>query len=179
MRRFVTTTSCRRRILLAYFGEDLEEHEGYTADKCGFCDNCCGVTTRTAAPVKSSQNVQTEAKLLIELIESISNRSFGMGMYINILRGSANKTVTSILRKSKFYGKGKHRSVDWWKELVENLVTLGYLQQIYLKGGRFPMQVLKVTQQGVTWANMADLGDLLDDTVLVKKLEPIMMTVSA
>lgn len=96
-------------------------------------------------------------------------------MYINILRGSANKSITSQMKKSKFYGKGKNKSVDWWKELGENLIRLGYLQQIYLKGGRFAMQVVKVTQQGVTWASMADLSDLFTD-VNIKTLEPIMMS---
>jgi len=168
MEKFVTSTGCRRQILLNYFGEDLEH------DKCDFCDNCCG-THQTAAPSQTSQNVQKEAKLLIDLIESISNRSFGLGMYVNILRGSANKSITSQMKKSRFYGRGKHKSMEWWKELSENLLKLGYLQQIYLKGGRFAMQVIKVTQQGLTWANMADFTDLLGG-VDIKKLDPIMMS---
>ena len=48
-----------------------------------------------------------------------------MGMYINILRGSNSKAVDAKSRTSKFFGKGKHKSIKWWKELSDNLVKKG------------------------------------------------------
>jgi len=61
--------------------------------------------------------------------------------------------------------------------LSDNLIKLGYLQQVYLKGGRFPMQVVKVTKMGISWASMGELNDLLDD-LSYSKLPPIKMTTS-
>ncbi len=165
-----TTNKCRRKILMKYFDEDLP-------DKCNFCDNCCGVSHNESTPSTGTteQNVRKEAKMLIELIESVKNRNFGIGMYINILRGSNNKNITSVLKKSNYYGAGKHKSVAWWKELADNLIKLGFLDQIYLKSGRFPMQVVKVKKQGLMWANMSDLSGLLDGLNQID-LKPIKMT---
>ncbi|XWV24795.1 putative ATP-dependent RNA helicase [Tupanvirus deep ocean] len=168
MKRYMLTKQCRRQILLEYFDEDAD-------DKCDFCDNCCGVHKKMEVTiVKTEQDVQKEAKLLIDLVESIKGKSFGIGMYINILRGSTNKSITSIMKKSKFYGSGKHRSAVWWKEMSDNLIKQGFLQQVYLKGGRFAMQVIKTTKQGIMWANMADLNGMLDGLGVVQ-LEPMKM----
>jgi RecQ family ATP-dependent DNA helicase len=168
MKRYMMTKQCRRQILLEYFDEE-------TQDKCDFCDNCCGTHKETDAKIiTTEQNVQTEAKLLIDLIESVKNKSYGIGMYVNILRGSANKNITSVMRKNNFYGTGKHRSAVWWKEMSDNLIKQGFLQQVYLKGGRFPMQVIKVTKEGLTWTNMADLGGFLDGFNILQ-LQPMKM----
>ena len=171
MKKYMTTKKCRREILLEYFGDDPDE-------KCNFCDNCCGTHKDSEIKIVSTeQNVQKEAKMLIDLIESIKTRNFGIAMYINILRGSANKNITSIMRKSKYYGAGKHRSAVWWKEMSDNLIKQGFLQQVYLKGGSFAMQVIKTTKQGITWASMADLNGLLDGLAIVQ-LEPMKMVSS-
>lgn len=167
MKRYMETKQCRRQLLLEYFDEE-------TKDKCDFCDNCCGKHKETdKSMLATEQDIQKEAKILIDLIESIKNRNFGIGMYINILRGSANKNITSIMRKSKFYGTGKHRSIAWWKELCDHLIKVDFLQQVYLKG-RFIMQTIKVTKQGIMWANMADLNGLLDG-LSVNQLQPVKM----
>lgn len=166
MKQFVSTSRCRRKVLLDYFDEE-------TKDECDFCDNCCETHKGTSYEIiKTQQNVQKEAKLLIDLVEGLG-KTFGMGMYINILRGSNSKAVDAKSRTSKFFGKGKHKSIKWWKELSDNLVKMGYLTIIYIKG-RFAMQVIKVTKKGITWANMAELNDILGDTG-ISQLEPIMM----
>lgn len=168
MKRYMTTNRCRREILLEYFDEDAEE-------KCNFCDNCCGTHKDTETKITSTeQDVHKEAKMLIDLIESIKTKNFGIGMYINILRGSANKNITSEMRKNKNYGKGKHRSTVWWKEMSDNLTKQGFLQQVYLKGGYFAMQVVKATKQGIMWANMADLNGFMDG-LGIPQLKPMKM----
>ncbi len=79
------------------------------------------------------QNVEIETKNLINLIESIKNRNYGVGMYINILKGSNNKSINDELKKNKYYGLGKNRSVNWWKELIDNLIKLGFFTTILFK----------------------------------------------
>lgn len=155
MKMYMRTKQCRRQILLEYFDEDAN-------DKCNKCDNCCGVHKIEEKINETIQDVQKEAKMLIDLMESIENRTFGMGMYINILRGSKSKNITPTMRKSKYYGAGKHRSAEWWKEICENLVKQGFLQQVFIRGNRFPMQILRVTTTGVKWANFCDLNGLVD-----------------
>jgi len=169
MRKYITTKTCRRKLLLEYFDESPD-------DTCDNCDNCCHTHDgeKVETLVKTHQNVQQEAKLLLDLIESIKDRSFGLGMYINIIRGSQNKAISAALTKSKYYGKGKHKSMNWWKELGDNLVTMGYLVQVHIRG-RFMMQVTKVTKKGLMWANMTDLNDILGDTG-IQQLGPIQMT---
>jgi RecQ family ATP-dependent DNA helicase len=168
MKRYVLTKQCRRQILLEYFDEKAE-------DKCDFCDNCCGTHKETNEEIApTEQDVQKEAKLLIDLVETVKNKSYGIGMYINILRGSKNKKITSIMCKSNFYGAGKHRSAIWWKEMSDNLVKQGFLQQVYLKGSHYSVQVIKVTKEGLTWANMADLNGFLDG-INILQLQPMKM----
>ena len=150
MKQFILTEECRRKLLLEYFDEDTDDLV------CDFCDNCCGVHADEETQLTTKQNVQTEAKMLIDLIESIAPRSYGKKMYINILRGSNDKTVTPQLHKSKFYGKGVYKSAIWWTELCENLIKLGYIRQDYIRG-KFMIQVLKITQEGIMWTNMVGL----------------------
>lgn len=161
IKAYMCTTKCRRHLLLGYFDEEF-------IDKCNFCDNCCGTTTSINNAVKkTSQNIESEAKMLINLIESIKYSRFGIGMYINILRGSSAKTITTLMRKSKYYNKGNHRTVNWWKELGDHLIKKGLLK-LYSVQGRFSMQVIGVTKEGLTWANMSDLNDIFDDIDIVK-----------
>ena len=167
MKDYVTTQQCRRHILLEYFGDEPPE-------KCDFCDNCCGVNKENKQKIATTtQDVQKEAKMLIDLIDFFK-KNFGINMYINILRKSSNKNVTSIMRKSKFYGAGNHRSVAWWKEMCNNLIERGFLEQIGVKSGRFPIKVLRITKKGTTWANMIGLNGLLDN-LGEYKMEPMKM----
>ena len=117
--------------------------------------------------------------MLIALIESIPNRTFGLGTYINILRGSKSKNISPQLRKNKFYGADSKHSVQWWKELCDGLIRQGFLKYVSMKSGKFPIQIIKVTEKGLSWYSMADLGNILDgigDTGI--KLEPIEMVAS-
>ena len=159
MKKFLGTTECRRKVLLNYFKD-------HYPDDCNFCDNCCN---DEAAPQEkeelTSQDIKTEAKMLIDLIEGINNkykRNFGANMYVNILRGSNSKTVPDTYKKHKSFGKGKTKSISWWKELIEVLIKKEFLKMMSVQG-TFGMQVLRVTKNGLTWSNMCDLGDMLDD----------------
>lgn len=164
---YITAGTCRRQILLEYFDENLD-HD------CEFCDNCCGVVSSIPVRLTTSQKVDKEAKMLIGLMESFGTRSFGVGMYVNILRGSNNKTITSVMKKSKYYGAGKHRSMAWWKEMIENLIKQNFLQVVQIQG-RFGIQVIKVTRDGADWANMTELGEFYD-LGLTKTLQPVEMS---
>ena len=171
MKKYAYTKECRRKVLLEYFDED-------SRDNCDFCDNCCGTkyTINKQLTTMTTQNVHKEAKMLIDLIEEMDSKmhkNFGLAMYINILRKSANKTITADIKKSKYYGAGSNRSIDWWKELADNLIQKGFIMKIQVRG-KFGMHFLKVTHQGSIWSNMSELDDFLDGFEMVK-LDPIEM----
>jgi ATP-dependent DNA helicase RecQ len=165
MKKFISSPDCRRKMLLEYFGEEVKD------PTCSGCDNCCGAKSKVIPKLTTRQEVKNEAKMLIDLIESIPFPSYGKKMYVNILRGSKNKSIGKNLTKNKFYEKGNHKSVAWWEELCEHLIKLGYLRQDYIKG-KFMSQVIKVTHKGVMWTSTADLEDFG-----AEKLEPVEMTV--
>ena len=165
-----TTTQCRRQILLEYFDEDYDH-------SCGMCDICTGskLKNEEIQPINTTQNIQHEAKLLICLIESMKYKSFGITMYINILRASNNKSVNEKLKRSRFFGAGKHKSVAWWKEVSDKLIEKGFLQKVYIKGGQYAVQIIKVTREGITWAQMEDLNGILNG-INTEPLTSISMT---
>lgn len=167
MQSYLKTDECRRRVLLKYFDENF-------VGKCDFCDNCCRVHVRVPI-ITTNQDVQRETKMLIDLIESIKTRSFGMGMYIKILRGSNDKTINTSMKRNAYYGTGKHKSVNWWKELCEKLIENGFLQQMHIQG-KFAVQVIKVTKKGITWTNMIELNGLIEPSEMIQ-LEPMQMSV--
>lgn len=162
MKNYMTTDKCRRQLLLKYFDEEY-------GDDCQNCDNCIGVNKMSKTA--TLQNITKQAKMLIELIESVKDRKYGIAKYIGILRGSKTKE-TSKYADSMYFGKGSKKSIAWWKELYEKLVENKLMQNIYLKGGRFPMSIVSVTQNGIAWANQIELGDLLDgfDVVGLKSI---------
>lgn len=160
MKSYIFAKGCRRKILLEYFGEKY-------GDKCDMCDNCTGTKVKVNEVGLSEQDVDKEARMLINLIESIKNRSFGVTMYVNILRGSKNKTITDQLRKNQWYGKGTHRSLAWWKELAENLIQLEFIRLSFVKTGGFPVKVVSVTMKGLEWCCNADLGGHFSDNMVV------------
>lgn len=154
MRKFMISKGCRRKILLEYFGDEPD-------DTCDFCDNCCGIHTNLG-PSLSRQNIHLEAKMLIDLMGSMRYRHLGIGTYISILRKSAKKSISAEMKKNKFYGKGIHKSEAWWKEMVDNLISLDFLEQACVKGrSGFPMKIIRVTDEGAKWASMIQLGDIL------------------
>ncbi len=88
-------------------------------------------------------------------------QKYGSKTYIDILRKSNNKKNTPDMKKGEYYGKGSHKSIAWWKELIDKLIDLGYLQTIYINNGNFPIPLLGTTQRGVMWTNMSGLSKIL------------------
>lgn len=163
MKDYVNLATCRRKYLLAHFNEHMNKD-------CDNCDNCCEDKTEVIAKLpKVKQDVNTEAKMLINMIDSLDKR-FGKGMYIDILRGSKRKAITPLLQKNEYYGKGKHKSADWWKELIDYLLRRNYLKQVQVT---FKMQVIETTNDGSIWASLSEVPSM---SVNCDPIDPIAMT---
>ncbi|MBI1920372.1 MAG: DNA helicase RecQ [Geobacter sp.] len=106
--------TCRRRVLLGYFGEQLEED-------CGNCDVCLNPPERFDATV--------EAQKALSCVYRVGQR-FGMGHVIDVLRGSHSQRILDLGHdRLSTYGIGKELSQDAWGSLIRQLVHLGYLEQ--------------------------------------------------
>ena len=108
--------NCRRKPLLAYFGED------YTIKNCKNCDNC------TTAPPEMSDITIPAQKFLSCVIRT--GERFGASHVTNVLRGSKAEPVLSRGHdKLSTYGIGAELTQKQWMHLSRQLVQLGYLHQ--------------------------------------------------
>jgi ATP-dependent DNA helicase RecQ len=111
---FAEPLTCRRRVLLGYFGETL-------AEDCGNCDICLNPPERYDATV--------EAQKALSCVYRVGQR-YGMGHVIDVLRGAKNQRVRELGHdRLSTYGIGAEKSQEAWSGLIRQLVHLGYLQQ--------------------------------------------------
>lgn len=106
--------TCRRRALLGYFGESLEED-------CGNCDMCLNPPQRYDATL--------DAQKALSCVFRVGQR-FGAGHVIDVLRGSNNQRIQQLGHdRLSTYGIGQDKSSEAWGNLIRQLVHLGYLSQ--------------------------------------------------
>ncbi len=113
MKQFAEATVCRRKILLSYFGELME-------DNCGNCDVC-------ENPPEFFDGTIIAQKALSAIYRLQGKEA--MGTVIDFLRGAKN---AAILGKNyqvlKTYGVGKDISWKDWQYYMVQLVNQGYCQ---------------------------------------------------
>ncbi len=71
-------------------------------------------------------DVSNEAKMLLSAVQQ-TNNMFGLGMPVDVLRGSKNKKLIErgFHQKCSVYGAGaKTYSEKWWKELGYTLIKV-------------------------------------------------------
>jgi ATP-dependent DNA helicase RecQ len=122
--KYITNNKiCRQSLIEHYFenGNLSEKISNKSFDKCGTCDNCTGVSYEKTLQVTP---VTKESKLVIGLINSLQV-NYGSIKLINILRGSE-----SAYSKNKYYNTGAYKSIVWWKNLINALITDEYLEKI-------------------------------------------------
>lgn len=160
MEKYLATPLCRRRVLLSHFSPQLSEAIGGTED-C--CDNCTQRLRRASAEVVGSKvtgseftdsaadvDYSKEAKLLLGLInDNPTTFSWGVGSYINLIRGSQSKKLPSWGKTHPSFGTGKDRSEKWWKAFCLQLKGEGYLEDQSIRGC-FGSTIV-TTEQGRRW----------------------------
>ncbi len=112
MLRYVRSSSCRRSVLLAYFGE---QHSG----NCGRCDICTGQVTREDATVAAQKVLSAAAR---------TGERFGAGHLADILVGKATDKVLERGHQGlPTFGVGRDRDRSWWIALIGELTAADYL----------------------------------------------------
>jgi ATP-dependent DNA helicase RecQ len=113
-------TECRRRLLLAGFGED------YGRD-CGNCDNCL-------QPVQSWDATVPAQKALSCVYRS--GQRFGAAYLTDVLRGERTDRVESFGHDMlSTFGVGAELDARQWKSVFRQLVALGLLEADGMHGG--------------------------------------------
>jgi len=106
-------TRCRRRALLAYFGES------YQGD-CGNCDLC-------RAPPQTWDATVAAQKLLSCIVRT--GQRFGAGHVIDVLRGRLTPKVQQWRHQElSTYGIGAELMPNQWRSLTRQLLVREYLQ---------------------------------------------------
>ena len=119
MLQFAEAKSCRRKILLSYFGEHLTED-------CGNCDVC-------ENPPKDFDGTLLAQKALSGIVRM--NEKEGITMLINVLRGSNNAEVNAKgYFQLKTYGVGQDVTFSDWRDYIIQLANQGLIEIMYSEG---------------------------------------------
>ena len=126
---YAESNSCRRRLLLNYFGEN------YPEENCGACDNCLHP--------KKQFDGREEMAMVIELIQMLPER-FKLEHLANILAGEMNSIIKSYRHdKLELYGSGKDHSVRFWCAVIHQGLILHLLHKDIESYG-----LISVTEKG-------------------------------
>ena len=110
---YAESNTCRRKLLLNYFGE------GYEVENCGACDNCLHP--------KKQFDGREEMALVIELIQALPER-FKMEHLSNILVGEMNSIIKSYHHdRLELFGAGKDHTVKFWNAVIHQGLILRLL----------------------------------------------------
>lgn len=113
MMQFAEAKTCRRKTLLSYFGEILEED-------CGNCDICKNPPQHIEGTVYAQKILSVVSRM---------KESEAMGMVIDVLRGSANSNlIGKAYQKLKSYGIGRDLTNAEWQQYIIQLINQGYCE---------------------------------------------------
>ena len=105
-------TECRRRTLLAYFGDALEED-------CGNCDVCL-------TPPEVFDGTEVAQKILSAVYRT--GQRFGAVHVIDVLMGKDNEKIRQHRHNDlSVYGIGQELGQQQWRSILRQLVVLGLL----------------------------------------------------
>ncbi|HEX7469903.1 MAG TPA: RQC domain-containing protein, partial [Verrucomicrobiae bacterium] len=152
MVHYAECAGCRRRELLAYFGEDWSAglrhgESGHQqavpeagAPNCGACDNCL-------SPRQTFDGTLAAQKFLSCVYRIREKQRFGVGLnhVVEVLTGADTEKVRKWGHEQlSTYGIGKEHNRPEWSAIGRELVRLGYLRQTTEK-----FSVLELTNEGL------------------------------
>lgn len=138
MVEYAEANTCRRRIILDYFGD------ASPADAPLCCDNCLtrAELASTPAEARPAQTQSERAALIV--LDAIAHLKWeiGKGKLAQLLKGSTKPEMTNY-QDARNFGKFTALRLTDIEALIEQLLEAGYLKQI---GSKYP--TLKLTPKG-------------------------------
>lgn len=117
MTRYAYASGCRRRELLAYFGEKWAD------ENCGACDNCLEPRTLLDATVPAQKLLSCVYRL-----RGHDGQAFGIMHVIDVLLGASNEKIERWRHQElSTYGIGTELKRGAWRHLADELVRLGLI----------------------------------------------------
>lgn len=127
MKQFAEARSCRRKILLAYFGEYLEED-------CGHCDICLNPPQFMDGRINAQKTISAVAR---------AQQNEPIGVIIDILRGAKNqKILDRDYHQLKTYGVGKDIAWRDWQHYILEMINQGVLDIAFHDGNKLKLNSL-------------------------------------
>jgi ATP-dependent DNA helicase RecQ len=106
------TTACRRKAMLSYLGEDMQE-------QCGNCDTCL-------EPAEDIDGTLAAKKALFAV--HLTGQRFGAVHLTNILTGKTSERIQQQGHdKIKAFGGGTEFNADEWSSIFRQLAAMGFL----------------------------------------------------
>lgn len=126
---YCESTGCRRRFLLRYFDESLEE------ENCGSCDTC--------TDPRSEIDGTVQAQMIAACVQQLPAK-FGIEIISGVLRGARAKRIHELgLDALPVYGSGKKFSREEYRTWIVDLIRQGCLAR---SGDEYP--VISLTAEG-------------------------------
>jgi len=155
MVHYAECAGCRRKELLAYFGEkfsgtgilpvssekqsEADRQDAYATTNCGACDNCL-------SPRATFDGTLAAQKFLSCVYRVREKNSFGVGLnhVVEVLTGADTEKIRKWDHAQlSTFGIGKEHSRPEWAAIGRELVRLGFLRQTTDK-----FSVLELTNEG-------------------------------
>jgi RecQ family ATP-dependent DNA helicase len=123
-RAYAITSSCRRKFLLHYFGEE------YAQANCGNCDNCQNP--------ESGIDASEHAHLIVDTL-ALSGGQFRALQVVNTLIGLETSLLKTLgARSMATWGKGSSMAAAYWDDLIRQMMLAGLLQKDLERYGILP-----------------------------------------
>ena len=157
MGEFSDLKGCRRKFLLSYFSETLEEN-------CGKCDNCLKDFETFDGTIIAQKALSAVWR---------TNQRMGLGYLVDFLRGSQSQKIWDEHKNLKTYGVGAEISKENWFEYFRDLIAQGFLKQT---NGQFPVIQLTEKSEDVLKGNTK--VELIKVTIKEEKKKSLVSEVS-
>jgi len=126
---YAESAVCRRKLLLHYFGESIDQ------DNCGNCDNCLNP--------KDKIDVKAEAGIVLKTIQALNER-FAIDYVVNIIVGKNTPQISTFRHdKLKVFGSGNDHDRHFWNSLIRQMMLEHLIEKDIEEYG-----LLKITPKG-------------------------------
>ena len=151
MAAYAETGVCRRKFILNYFGETLNED-------CGYCDNC----KRDRETFEGMEFLQ----IALEAANQTKER-FGLEHLVDVITGQMNDYIQSYKHdKLAVYGKGSEETAKSWTSILRQALVFNFLEKDIENYG-----TLKVSKKGKAFLEAPYSVDFFKDHDFEQEME--------